>query len=104
MRHMALVTRQRARRSHRHVTTLNAHQLHVICLLDYDPLIYELRTEIQGNSAITLECQLHCLPVGMAEQPSAERHYETICNNYDDCMKIFLDSVDRLPYSHASSP
>jgi transposase len=40
MRNIAVVTLQRARRSYRQVTTLNAHQLHVIRLLGYDPTIY----------------------------------------------------------------
>jgi transposase len=40
MRNIAVVTLQWARRSYRQVTTLNAHQLHVIRLLGYDPTIY----------------------------------------------------------------
>src|SRR6266498_3460314 len=42
MRNLAVVTLQRARHSHRHVTTLNAHQLHVLRLLGYAPSIYGL--------------------------------------------------------------
>jgi transposase len=42
MRTIAVVTLQWARRSHRHVTRLNAHQLHVIRLLGYEPTIYSL--------------------------------------------------------------
>jgi transposase len=42
MRHIAVVTLQWAGQAHRHVTTLNAHQLHVIRLLGYDPSIYAL--------------------------------------------------------------
>ena len=40
MRDIAVVTLPWARRSYRQVTTLHAHQLHVIRLLGYDPTIY----------------------------------------------------------------
>jgi transposase len=41
-RNLAVVTLQRARHSPRHVTTLNAHPLHVLRLLGYEPSIYGL--------------------------------------------------------------
>jgi transposase len=42
MRNIAVVTLQWARRPYRQVTTLNAHQLHVIQLLGYEPTISEI--------------------------------------------------------------
>ena len=42
MHNIAVVTRPWARRAHRHVTRLTAHQLHVLRLLGYEPTIYSL--------------------------------------------------------------
>src|SRR5262249_22746876 len=48
MRHIAVVTLPWARRSSRQVTTLNAHQLHVIRLLGYEPMIDEIPHQNSG--------------------------------------------------------
>jgi hypothetical protein len=60
MRNMAVVTLLWARQRRRQVTTLNAHQLHVIGLLGYGEAIYTVRChmEIQGSWGATLECRI----------------------------------------------
>jgi hypothetical protein len=48
MRHIAVVTLRWARQSHRQVTSLTAHQLHVLRLLGYEPTIYSIPHQNSG--------------------------------------------------------
>jgi hypothetical protein len=48
MRHLAVVTWEWAGHSHRHVTMLNAHQLHVLRLLGYEPSTYAIPQQNSG--------------------------------------------------------
>jgi hypothetical protein len=48
MRNLAVVTLEWAGQSHRHVTMLNAHQLHVLRLLAYEPATYAIPQQNSG--------------------------------------------------------